>query len=118
MLVPVKFRLCADSWDVSQWEQEEWTQERKLLYYVACCAHSHLDSNNADFFLHRYGFSPAINSYSAFGFSCTGSESSLSQCSEPGAVCSTDNANFAIAIECGGQTSPSELCACNIGLSY
>ena len=60
------------------------------------------------FFLYRYGFSPAINSYSAFGFSCTGNESSLSQCSEPGAVCRTDNADFAIAIECGGQTSPSK----------
>ena len=67
------------------------------------------DSSSYSFLLYRYGFSPAINAYSAFGFSCTGSESSLSQCSEPGAICTTDNANFAVAIECGGQTSPSEL---------
>ena len=67
------------------------------------------DSSSYSFFLYRYGFSPAINAYSAFGFSCTGNESNLSQCSEPGAICTTDNANFAIAIECGGQTSPSEL---------
>ena len=78
-----------------------------ILLYMTLCKFKFLYTNSF-FFLYRYGFSPAINAYSAFGFSCTGSESSLSQCSEPGAVCTTDNANFAIAIECGGQTSPSE----------
>ena len=84
-----------------------------LQYNIHYCIHYDIVQvqiliHNSFFFLYRYGFSPAINAYSAFGFSCTGSESSLSQCSEPGAVCTTDNADFAIAIECGGQTSPSE----------
>ena len=84
------------------------------------------------FWYYRYGFSPVINSYAAFGFSCTGSENSLSECAEPGAVCATDNADFAIAIECGGQTSPSKLyiipkcisehmslrCSCNVSLLH
>ena len=102
--------MYVDSWDVILWEQEEWTQRRNTIHGVMflLIVMQGLDLILIIFFLSRYGFSPAINAYSAFGFSCTGSESSLSQCSEPGAVCSTDNANFAIAIECGGQTSPSK----------
>lgn len=51
--------------------------------------------------LHRYGFSPAISSYNAFGFSCTGSESSLSACSESGAFCVADDVDSAVTVECG-----------------
>ena len=57
---------------------------------------------HSSFFFHRYGFSPAaINSYSGFRFSCTGSEASLSACSRFGSGCTTDEVDFAIAVECG-----------------
>ena len=53
---------------------------------------------------YRYGFSAAINSYTAFGFSCTGSEATLSACPELGAICRADDVNSAVAVECGGGT--------------
>ena len=59
-------------------------------------------------FCHRYGFSPAINVYSAFGFLCNGNETGLFACSEPGAVCRADDPDFAIAVECGGETTLSK----------
>ena len=50
-----------------------------------------------------YGFSSAINSYRAFGFSCNGNENSLSNCQQTGAVCRSDDADYALAVECGGS---------------
>jgi hypothetical protein len=50
-----------------------------------------------------YGFSPAINAYRAFGFTCNGNENSLSNCQQTGAVCRTDDVDHALAVECGGS---------------
>ena len=50
-----------------------------------------------------YGFSPAINAYRAFGFTCNGNENSLSNCQQIGAVCRTDDVDHALAVECGGS---------------
>ena len=57
--------------------------------------------HNNNFICHRYGFSPAIDLYSGFGISCTGSEASLSACSRSGFNCIDDEVNYAIAVECG-----------------
>lgn len=51
--------------------------------------------------IYRYGFSPAINIYVAFGFDCLGFEADLNVCLEPGATCQTDSAPHAVAIRCG-----------------
>ena len=55
------------------------------------------------FNVHSYGFSPAINAYRAFGFTCNGNENSLSNCQQTGAVCRTDDVDHALAVECGGS---------------
>ena len=55
------------------------------------------------FNMHSYGFSPAINAYRAFGFTCNGNENSLSNCQQTGAVCRTDDVDHALAVECGGS---------------
>ena len=48
-----------------------------------------------------YGFSPAINAYQVFGFSCTGNESTLVDCLGTGGVCQADSVDHALAVECG-----------------
>lgn len=61
---------------------------------------------------YRYGFSSSVNLYVAFGFVCTGRESSLNDCQEPGATCQFDSPSAAVAIRCGSgefipETGPS-----------
>ena len=51
-----------------------------------------------------YGFSAAVDIYRPFGFTCNGSESTLSSCCQRGTACQADNPNFALAIECGGAS--------------
>ena len=51
-----------------------------------------------------YGFSAAVNSYRAFGFTCNGNENALSSCSQSGAICQTDSVDHALAVECGGAS--------------
>ena len=46
----------------------------------------------------RFGFSTAIN---GFGYTCTGSEGFISNCTASPFTCITDDADHAIAIECG-----------------
>lgn len=53
---------------------------------------------------YSYRFSPAINAYQAFGFSCNGNENRLSDCRGSGAVCQVDSAAHALAVECGGSS--------------
>jgi hypothetical protein len=42
-----------------------------------------------------------VNLYVAFGFDCTGRESNLNDCREPGATCRFDDPSAAVAIRCG-----------------
>ena len=80
-----------------------------LSSYIQCHTWSRLVSIHAcicHFMLHycdlyRYGFSAAINVYRGFSYSCNGDESFISACTAEPFRCITDNANYAIAIECG-----------------
>ena len=53
------------------------------------------------FAIYSFGFSTAINAYRGFGYTCTGNEGFISNCTASPFTCITDDADHAIAIECG-----------------
>lgn len=55
------------------------------------------------FALFRFGFSAAVNFYATLGYECTGNESTILDCKNVGADCTTDSAEHAVAVICGGQ---------------
>lgn len=57
---------------------------------------------------YRFGFTSAINLYITFGVECTGSESTVLQCSNAGAVCVADSPPHAVALDCGGTSGQGE----------
>lgn len=48
-----------------------------------------------------FGFSTAINAYRGFGYTCSGNEGFISNCTASPFTCITDDADHAIAIQCG-----------------
>ena len=79
-----------------------------VYVYVHCVCMMHYDTwaytlYTFSFLVYSYGFSPAINAYRAFGFTCIGNENTLSDCQGSGAVCRTDDVDHALAVECGGS---------------
>ena len=51
----------------------------------------------------RFGFPDGVDAYRGLGASCSGTESSLNDCTQEGSVCAVDSVQHAIAITCGGS---------------
>jgi hypothetical protein len=62
-------------------------------------------SNRQIFTTYRFGFNPArVSAYIGFRFTCTGNETSLSDCTSSASnQCVADNVNYVVAIQCGGD---------------
>ncbi len=73
----------------------------QIMFNLLCSGLYHVNYHTTC----RYDFNPArVNAYVGFRFTCTGNETSLSDCSSSASnQCVADNVNYVVAIQCDGD---------------